>query len=892
MLTRFLVVCFCSLSFTAHAEELNLSRFERTTILGGLVQPMELDIAPDGRIFLIELGGRLLLIEPHLGDVTEVGKLEVTTAQENGLIGLALDPDFADNGWLYLQYSPPSFSGQYVSRFTFRDDKLDMDSEKILFSYEEQRRECCHHAGSLEFGPEGHLYIGTGDNTNPFNDSQGYAPIDERSDRQPWDAQRSAGNTKSYNGKVLRIHPESDGTYSIPDGNLFPKDGSIGHPEIYVMGCRNPWRINVDPKSGFLYWGDVGPDAGNDNERGSRGYDEINQAKVAGNFGWPYFIGNNFAYSMIDFATGTIHEKQNPAQPQNHSVNNTGAKTLPPALPAMIYYPSASSSEFPAMGSGGRTACAGPVYYFDEDSSSTTKFPRDYDRTLFAFEWSRSMLMACRLDHDSNLKQLERFLPEMSFTRPIDMQFDHNGSLVMIEYGETWGVNPDARLVRIDYVRGNRSPMAVAEAKNSVGREPLTVQLSAAGSSDKDGDKLTYQWTAIRTLGDEQQRQLIADTETASTVFSEPGVFTIELLVTDSAGAQQMTSLPVVVGNARPEVAFVEPRDGDFFTPGKPVPYRLVVRDTEDGTSDLDQAEEDGWHLIEGTAPSRLFTEAIAVSASGELSTEVPPGLALIRQSDCLNCHAVDRQLVGPAFLDIAKKYRDQPHQIEQSVTRVREGSTGVWGKIGMLPHVQHSAAEIRQMVEYVFSVKAGVGNPTAQGFNNELLAADASGAIRLEASYTDLGRDDLSDIPKLTGVGSVTLRNQRVQAEAANEYRGTQSLGSGEAEGKQFMGGIEHNGFLRFDHINLADVSSVTVRVTSAGAGGVIELHSGSVDGELLGSTPVEVNGSWDAFYEKEIELTPIGGTTTLYVVFKNEANRGGLMNIDCLEFNDEQGN
>ena len=138
---------------------------------------MELDIAADGRIFLIELGGILKVIDPQTGQQTVVGKLEVTMAQENGLIGLALDPNFAVNQWVYLQYSPPDFSGQRVSRFNIRGDQLDAASEKVLFTYEEQRSECCHHAGSLEFGPDGNLYIGTGDNTNPFDDSKGYAPL-------------------------------------------------------------------------------------------------------------------------------------------------------------------------------------------------------------------------------------------------------------------------------------------------------------------------------------------------------------------------------------------------------------------------------------------------------------------------------------------------------------------------------------------------------------------------------------------------------------------------------------------------------------------------------------------------------------------------------------------
>ena len=864
------------------AEEVDTTRFEKGVVLSGLVQPMELDIAPDGKIFVIELGGMIKLVDPKDGNVSVVGQIEVTTAQENGLIGLALDPNFKDNHWLYLQYSPPNFSGQYISRFDFRDGKVDLASEKRLFSYEEQRRECCHHAGSMEFGPDGNLYIGTGDNTNPFNDSEGFAPIDQRPDRGPWDAQRTSANTKSYNGKVLRIRPEADGTYSIPDGNLFPKDGSIGHPEIYVMGCRNPWRISVDQKTGFLYWGDVGPDAGGDGPRGSRGYDEVNQARNAGNFGWPYFIGNNFKYSMVDFVSGTIGPPQDPERPINRSVNNSGASELPPAQPAMIYYPSGPSAEFPEVATGGRTACAGPVYHFDPQSNSTTKFPEAYDRTLFAFEWSRNWILAIHLDDDSRVERLEPFLPQMKFVRPIDLQFDANGSLYVIEYGETWGVNPDAKLVRVDYIRGNRTPVAVSKVENSVGREPLTVSLSAAGSSDKDGDPLQYRWSFVRSGDPNAKRELIAQSADAEAVFDQPGVYTVELEVKDPAGATHVSSHPVIVGNARPEVVFLEPQDGDFFTPGQPVAYRLLVRDREDGTSDVEQAEEEGWELIESQAPSRLFVEAVPQIAAGPQGPQ-HPGLVLIRKSDCLNCHAANRRLVGPSFLEIADKYRSEPHQLEKSVARVREGSTGIWGKIGMLPHQQHSVAEVTQMVEYVFSVTADKSNPSAQGFANQLPTGDTSGSLKLEATYTDLGRDE---IPKLVGVSSVSLRSRTVQAEAADAIAGTQPLNSDKAQGKTFMGAINHDAFLKFEAVRLDGLKAVTVRVTSAGAGGTIEVRRGAPDGPLLGTIPVEVNGSWEDFRDKKIELQPTQGRDSLLLIFKNEANRGGLMNIDSLTF------
>jgi len=419
------------------------NRFEKTLVVGGLTQPMEMAIAPDGTIYMIELAGKLKAIDPNT----------------SGLIGIALDPKFAQNRWMYLQYSPPDFSGQHISRFTIASDgTLDLESEKILMKYQEQRQECCHHAGSMEFGPDGCLYIGTGDNTNPFGDSQGFAPIDEREEKSAFNALRTSANTKSYNGKILRIRPNDDGTYSIPEGNLFPKDGSVGHPEIYVMGCRNPWRLNVDQRSGFLSWGDVGPDAGGDGPRGPRGYDEFNQARKAGFFGWPLFIGNNRPYLQVDFSSGAIGNAFDPSKPINYSKFNTGAKELPPAQPAWIYYPGGDSKEFPALGSGGRTACAGPTYYYDPNLKSQTKFPSGMDKTVFIYEWSRSWIVAVKLDQDSNIAKMERFMPNEKFIRPIDLQFDKNGSLYVIEYGETWGVNPDAKLVRVDYQAGNRTP--------------------------------------------------------------------------------------------------------------------------------------------------------------------------------------------------------------------------------------------------------------------------------------------------------------------------------------------------------------------------------------------------------------------------------------------------
>lgn len=863
------------------------ARFEKTILATGLIQPMEMAIAPDGTIFLIELAGKIKAIHPKTGIAQEIGKVDVTTEQENGLIGIALDPSFQTTRWMFLQYSPPHYPGQHISRFTVRDDgTVDLESEVLILKFEEQRKECCHHAGSMEFGPDGCLYIGTGDNTNPFGDSQGFAPIDERDERSAFNALRTSANTMSHNGKILRIRPLPEGGYEIPDGNLFPKDGSVGLPEIYVMGCRNPWRLNLDQRTGFLYWGDVGPDAGGDNERGPRGYDEVNQARRAGNFGWPLFIGNNRPYLRVDFASGSIGESFDPSHPQNFSRFNSGAKNLPPAVGAWIYYPGGPSAEFPELGAGGRTACAGPVYYFDPKNPSIVKFPAHFHRTLFIYEWSRSWIVAVHLDENSQIERMERFMPQESFVRPIDLQFDAAGSLLVIEYGETWGVNPDARLVRIDYQSGNRAPKARISESQRFGREPLAVRLSAVESTDKDGDPLRFSWAATDAADGTTHMPLGDEPEIAWTFYS-PGIYNVQVTVTDLHGASDTATVPVIAGNSAPEICFLAPRDGDFYDPKSPLTYQVVVTDPEDGSSDEQVVASTDLDLLDPSAPDRVLVEARILNSVSNSASEdaIPAGLKLMRGSDCFNCHALDRAIVGPSFLDVANKYRDQPEAMARSIDRVLKGSTGVWGKVAMLPHGHHSREQIASMVEWVYAAQPDPTRQSIKGMANSFTLPDrpefATAIVQLTANYTDLGREE---IPSLTGASTIVLLPRTREAENADEIARMSPLNAQNASNGKFLGAIDHGSYFVLRNIPMDQVKSATFRVTSAGAGGEIVVHAGSLTGPELGRVKVDVNGSWEGWYERSVELTPKTERCDLYFETVNPVHRSALMNIDWI--------
>ena len=862
----------------------------------GLVQPMELDVAADGTVYFIELAGRLRAISPGSSEIRLVGELRITTEQENGLIGMALDPNFTETGWIFLQYSPPDFPGQHISRFTIRDGQLDLSSEKLLLKFEEQRKECCHHAGSMQFGPRGELFIATGDNTHPHGDSQGYAPIDERPERAPWDAQKSSANTQSYSGKILRIRPTPEGGYEIPEGNLFPADGSLGRPEIYCMGCRNPWRMTVDERTGYVYWGEVGPDAGGDGPRGPRGYDEINQARSAGNFGWPYFIANNQPYADFDYATGAVGPLYSLTEPRNESPNNTGAKVLPPPVPAMLYYPYGDSAEFPELGSGGRSACAGPVYVFRPESNSAVKFPAEWDGCLLIYEWTRNWIKVVHFDSEHNPAKIEPFMPQQKFVRPVDLDFGPEGALYVLEYGETWGVNADARLVRIDYLRGNRVPTVAVQAENNIGAVPLAVRLTSQGTADRDtGDQLTYQWRLISATDPAAKPRMVGDAAEAMLTLEEPGVWNAELTVTDGAGASRSASVPILAGNARAELRFVRPQPGDFLDADQPIPFELFLKDAEDGTNDDYEMDVNGVKPIDPDGPGRVSVNAVFVNGpiprgdqqSAESDAVLPAGLRRMKNSDCFNCHAVDQKRVGPMLLEIATKYRGVEGALEASVQRVRNGSTGVWGKIPMIPHSHHSPEELREMVSWIYSLEPAGLVRVFQGFVGEvpILAEEAvkPGHYRLDAAYTDLGN---GPVPPLAASATVFVRQRLAEAELADEVRGPQILNSGNASGGRFIGAINHGHWLLFRDVPFEQVGRLRLMIASAGAGGAIEIRRGGPEGELLGQVPVEVNGQWEQFYERILELPAQTGRGDLCVRFTHPGGAGGLMNLDLVHF------
>ncbi|MEU8628887.1 PQQ-dependent sugar dehydrogenase [Streptomyces sp. NPDC048669] len=562
-----------------------------------LGEAMSLAVLPDRSVVHTARDGTVRLTDAS-GATKTAAKLNVYTHDEEGLQGVAADPDFANNRYLYLYYSPPldtpagdapvtgtaadfeRWKGHLnLSRFTLKaDGTLDTASEKVVLEVPNDRGQCCHVGGDIDFDAAGNLYLTTGDDTNPF-ESAGYAPIDERTERNPqFDAQRSAGNTNDLRGKLLRIKPTAAGGYTVPAGNLFAPGTDRTRPEIYAMGFRNPFRMSVDKPTGVVYIGDYGPDAGTtDANRGPSGQVEFDRVTGPGNFGWPYCTGTNTAsetYNEYTFPDGPSGAKYDcGGGPANNSFRNTGQPTLPAVQPAWIRYAGDAGSP-PEFGGGSESPMAGPVYHYDADLDSAVKFPASLDGRFFAAEYGRQWIKPIEVKADGSPGTIDSF--PWTGTQVMDSAFGPDGALYVLDYGT--GAN-DQALYRVEYLAGsNRSPVAKAAADRTSGPTPLDVAFSAAGSADPEGGALSYAWD----FGDGATS---TDADPHHT-YTTAGTFQPTLTVTDPEGLTGTASLVVTAGNTAPTVTLTTPADGGLFSFGDSVPFTVTVTDPEDGTVD------------------------------------------------------------------------------------------------------------------------------------------------------------------------------------------------------------------------------------------------------------------------------------------------------------------
>tara|TARA_R110000751_G_scaffold76148_4_gene153252 strand:+ start:10091 stop:13441 length:3351 start_codon:yes stop_codon:yes gene_type:complete len=847
------------------------NRYVRKVLDFNLNEPMELEELPGRGILFVERRGALKLYDFKEEKTKQIAQLNLFYGNEDGLLGIAVDPNYQKNNWIYLFYSAPGeISEQRISRFTLVGDSLDFASEKNLLTIPTLRK-CCHSGGALEFGPDGNLFIGLGDNTNPF-ESSGFAPIDEREGRALWDAQKSAANANDLRGKILRIKPEDDGTYSIPKGNLFPVGTPKTRPEIYVMGSRNPFRFSIDSETGYLYWGDVGPDAGKgDPNRGPHGMGEFDQARKAGNWGWPYTRGNNQAYTDYNFTTETPGEKFNPARLINDSPNNTGIRELPPAQESMIWFSYSASEEFPWLGSGGINPMAGPIYHASNYPNATNKFPKYFEDKVLLYEWMRDWIYVVTLDEDHNYVKADPFMPSNEFSHPMDMLFASDGNLYVLEYGQKWNSqNMDARLNRISYVSGNRKPVSRITSDKMVGAQPFTVNFSGSTSKDFDKDKLQYEWYF--------NSEEIQDTSMEpSFTFNEPGSYTVRLKVTDEAGNSDISTQKILVGNDIPELKIELDTKNRTYWNGRKVAYKVVVTDKQDGstlegTIDPKDVKVTFDYIPEG--------EDMVKATIGHQQNTIPEGKLIMDDTDCKACHAINIQVNGPSYEEIAARYsaKDKNYLIDKII----KGGSGVWGESMMSAHPQLKVSEVDKIVDYILSLNTEIGKDEnllaiqgEVGFNAHQ-AKNSQGKYVLMASYTDKGSKEQPE-------SSLSVRDQIIfkfpKYEGANADEKSGGLSNWEVEGDNVVGSIKNDSYLKFNDIGLEGLKNIELSMYF-GADypyeGKVEIRENSPGGTIIGESSLKYfNKEKGAKKDYLIPVNPTKDFDALCLVFKGTGDK-----------------
>jgi glucose/arabinose dehydrogenase/PKD repeat protein len=505
--------------------------FEIGTVTSGLFLPTDFEYAPDGRIFISEKGGTVRIFKDDTLLPTPFLTLsDINDYADHGLIGLALDPDFGTNGYVYLAYvyenDPTNYEGPKTSRVvrvTADGDVMLPGSELILVgtvggdslspSCEDfpAGTDCIasdsgtHTVDALAFGSDGKLYISIGDGAD-FDIAD---PLAHR-----------VTDLDKLNGKVLRIN--SDGT-APTDNPHYDGVSTSNRSKVWASGFRNPFRFSFRPSNDSLYLGDVGWFS----------FEEINVLTPGLDYGWPCregFQATVGGYPTGGFTCGTPSSYANPLYAYAHD---------------------------PETSAGSVT---GGMFYMG------SSYPSEYQDTYFFGDFALDFIKRIVVDADDNIISVEDFIDGAG--GPVAFGPDLSGDVnyLSIYTGE---------LRRLTHTTGNRTPIASISANPTSGNSPLSVFFSSVGSSDPDGDPITFLWD----FGD-------TTTSTLSNVnhsLASDGVYDVTLTVTDDGGKFDIETKTITVGNNAPSAIIASPENGYLYTPLETISLHGVGLDEEDG---------------------------------------------------------------------------------------------------------------------------------------------------------------------------------------------------------------------------------------------------------------------------------------------------------------------
>jgi glucose/arabinose dehydrogenase len=521
--------------------------FEELALMEGLTGPTDVAWAPDGRMFVAEKAGRVRVLNPNgtsalLLDISG----HVNTYLDHGLLGMAVDSDFATNHYLYLAYvyepNPltPGSTEPRTSRLTRvtvqANNTLENPGspETVLFGSSSAApcgepandKDCIpanefHVIGGVISAPDGTLWVGSGDAGRPAL----FWTFDER----------------SYVGKILHVDRSGKG---LPGHPFCPSDTNLTHvcTKVHAAGFRNPFRFTIPP-GGRPIVGDVG----------ELTREEVDVLEPGRNYGWPCYEGTLHSAAFASYSECTqLYAKEG---------HPDGA-----AMPAYEW----------GHTSAGGAVIVGPKYLGGG-------YPDDYDGDVFVGDYSQGFVKRLRFDQNGAVTSVTGFATGWV---GVDLELAPDGNLVYVDF--TDGSEGTGRVVKVSYDPSNLAPVANATASPTSGPVPLTVQFQGDGSSDPDGDPLTYDWD----FGDGSPHSSAAN---PSHTYASTGDYVARLTVDDGLGRSDTDTVTVSAGNEAPTADISTPADGSSYRDGEPVALSGSGSDPEEGALPGSRLS---WHIV------------------------------------------------------------------------------------------------------------------------------------------------------------------------------------------------------------------------------------------------------------------------------------------------------
>lgn len=527
---------FLAVATPVHAATLPAG-YEEETLGSGLTSPVGAAPAPDGRLFVAEKAGRVRVIDAA-GNLAPQPVLDISSRVnsywDRGLLGIAVDRDFASNGWLYLLYTydltpltadSSSAAVAQLLRVTVSPGNIASQETVLLGSYTagpcptaSNTLDCIpsngasHSIGTVRVDPSnGTLWVGVGD-------SASFTQVDNLAFR--------TYDEKSFAGKVLHIDRNGNG---LPGHPFCPTDADLTHvcTKVHAKGLRNPFRFHLRP-DGPPVAGDVQWDAN----------EEVDVLRAGGNFGWPCWEAANPTPGYRD-------------DPRCQSLYAAGGDTKP-----LLYYPHADGS-----GSNSSAVVGGP----------------ELDGAIYYGDYAKGVIRRIRVDAADNCldKDSQGRCQSQPFATNwyggVDLQAAPNGGLLYVEFGDG---GPNGAVKRIYQSPSNLRPIASAQASPRFGPAPLQVQFDSSGSSDPEGAPLTYSWD----FGDGASSTAPNPTHT----YAANGSYTARLTISDGELSATDT-VTITPGNSPPTANIAAPLDESGYRAGDTIELRGSASDPEDG---------------------------------------------------------------------------------------------------------------------------------------------------------------------------------------------------------------------------------------------------------------------------------------------------------------------